>query len=338
MRVEAASLGGKMAAVKVVFPWSTARREPRKAAAGAALFGPLANVVVTIIGATFMLIFAVRNLRLNRADRKGAFRVGMVMASIMFVIWIGTAHHVADPREYSLLLAAIGVSVYAGLAMCLLYLALEPAVRSRWPQALVTWNRLIAGRFGDAQVGAHVLTGAALGSALRALMSIRGVLEYRANGVPFGNDLDGSGGALEWFSFSAQTLQASLTSGLLVFFAIFGFRVLFRKDHWAAIATAIFLTLISNNGVSDETSSNVWVTRIILLVIFAVLTMVLTRMGLVSCAAALFFLNAPEHINLGPGLSGWYTPYGLATLALLMAIAVYAFWRSIGTRQIGDEQ
>ena len=33
----------------------------------------------------------------------------------------------------------------------------------------------------------------------------------------------------------------------------------------------------------------------------------------------------------------WYTPYGLATMALLMSIAVYAFWRSIGTRTIGDQ-
>ncbi len=35
----------------------------------------------------------------------------------------------------------------------LLYLALEPAVRSRWPHAIVTWNRVLAGRWKDRASG-----------------------------------------------------------------------------------------------------------------------------------------------------------------------------------------
>jgi hypothetical protein len=60
-------------------------------------------------------------------------------------------------------------------------------------------------------------------------------------------------------------------------------------------------------------------------------------MGVISTAVAIFFINTPDRINLGPGLSGWYTPYGLATITLLIAITVYAFWRSIGERTLGDE-
>ena len=35
----------------------------------------------------------------------------------------------------------------------LVYLALEPAVRARWPHSIMTWNRVLAGRWLDAQVG-----------------------------------------------------------------------------------------------------------------------------------------------------------------------------------------
>ena len=50
-----------------------------------------------------------------------------------------------------------------GAALALLYIALEPLVRARWPHSIVTWNRLLAGRWLDAQVGSHILIGATVG-------------------------------------------------------------------------------------------------------------------------------------------------------------------------------
>src|ERR1022692_2423131 len=35
-----------------------------------------------------------------------------------------------------------------GAALALLYVALEPLVRARWPHSIVTWNRLLAGCAG----------------------------------------------------------------------------------------------------------------------------------------------------------------------------------------------
>jgi hypothetical protein len=93
--------------------------------------------------------------------------------------------------------------------------------------------------------------------------------------------------------------------------------------------------VVGNSGLWNH--PNPVVEGLLLLTIFAVLALILVRMGLVSSAAAIFFINTPDRINLGPGLSGWYTPYGLATTALLVGIAVYAFWRSIGDRTLGDE-
>lgn len=44
VRVEVASLAGRVAAVKAIFPWTKPDREPAKSAVGAAVVGPLVLV------------------------------------------------------------------------------------------------------------------------------------------------------------------------------------------------------------------------------------------------------------------------------------------------------
>ena len=338
VRIEAASLAGKLTAVKVIFPWTKAKREPGKQQSGVSLIGPLANIGLQLISIFFGLIFAVRNLRLGRGDRKGAFRLALATGFLLMIVWMGSAHHVASPREWSLFLNAVSDAGFASLAMWILYLALEPAVRSRWPQALVTWNRLLAGKFGDAQLGAHILTGAAIGIILRLFFAGVGLIEYQRNQVPYDNVLGGTANASAWIGMNAQALSSALASGFAVFFTIFGLRALWRNDYAAAFTTAILFALIGNGGIWNDTSTNLFLGRTLLLLVFVVLALILIRMGMVLTIAALFFLNTTGKISIGPGLSGWYTPYGLAYMALLIAIAVYAFWRSIGERTLEEEQ
>ena len=337
VRVEVASLAGRVAAVKVLFPWTKPSREPRPAATGAALVGPVVTIGMELMAILFGLIFAVRNLRRNRADRKGALRLSMAAGLLSMLTWLGNAHHISSvPKEWSFFLNAISEASSLGLLMWLLYLALEPTVRARWPQALVTWNRLLAGRFGDAQVGAHLLTGGAIGGALRLFLESLGWIDYRRDGAPLGNSLDGSEGVLSWIGTNAYTLQGALMSGFIVFFTIFGFRALLKNDYTAAFTTALMFGLIANGGIWN--SSNPLMGGLLLVTVFAVLALILMRVGMVSSVAALFFINTPNRVNIGPGLSGWYTPYGLATMALLLAIVVYAFWRSIGARTLNEDE
>jgi serine/threonine-protein kinase len=46
----------------------------------------------------------------------------------------------------------------------LLYVALEPFARRRFPKTLISWKRLLAGRIRDPLVGRDILVGAALGT------------------------------------------------------------------------------------------------------------------------------------------------------------------------------
>ena len=70
-------------------------------------------------------------------------------------------------------LIAVCTSVFYGVLLWTIYVALEPSVRKRLPQALVSWTNVLAGRVGDSVVGRDLLVGAALGVAWTLM--VRGV-------------------------------------------------------------------------------------------------------------------------------------------------------------------
>ena len=64
---------------------------------------------------------------------------------------------------------SLASTLYEGVMLWMLYLALEPYVRKRWPETIISWTRVLAGRFRDPLVGRDILLGCLLGVAMRAL-------------------------------------------------------------------------------------------------------------------------------------------------------------------------
>jgi hypothetical protein len=217
----------------------------------------------------------------------------------------------------------------------LLYLALEPAVRARWPQSMVTWNRILAGRWLDPQVGAHILIGAAVGCALWLVLTTFSLATSQGSLVADGN-LSYTLGTREWFGGHAGTLANALRAGLMVFFVIFCVRFMVRKDTLAALIAAMLITT-QEGGVVN--SPNWKASAAIYVVVFAVLIFALLRFGPVATITLLFFVNSFNAITLGADWKAWFAPAGLATLLLLLGIAMFAFWRSLGSRELlGSEE
>lgn len=82
-------------------------------------------------------------------------------------------HHVPTPAEGSHLADAIAAGLFTAATAGVLYLALEPFVRRRWPQTLISWTRLLAGDVRDPLAAGHILLGTAFGVALAILGSGR---------------------------------------------------------------------------------------------------------------------------------------------------------------------
>jgi hypothetical protein len=62
-----------------------------------------------------------------------------------------------------LLTLLIAESLFLSALVWIGYAALEPHVRRRWPESLISWTRLISGRWRDPRVGRDVLIGVAIG-------------------------------------------------------------------------------------------------------------------------------------------------------------------------------
>jgi serine/threonine-protein kinase len=225
---------------------------------------------------------------------------------------------------------SVGDWLLSAALLWIFYLALEPELRARWPHSIVTWNRLLAGRWRDAQVGAHILIGAVVGVFIWMSAELIQIFAKRGALVSEGG-LGRTLGTRQWLAGPAGNMTSALLVGLILFFAVFGLRQLVRKNWLAAILASALATAF-NFGGNHVTDWRILVP--IYFALFAVLIFVLLRLGLVAAMAAVFFLNSCGSIVVGSDWSAWWAPYGVATLAMLIGIALFAFWRSLGSREL----
>jgi predicted Ser/Thr protein kinase len=330
LHVEIAWWKGRVTMAKVQFPWQRKSNAPAPPKSAAAKVLNEAPFYIFVAGMAFATLLAVRNWRLGRADRKGALKLALLRLVLAAIAWAGTTHPLPDPSTLFTAFQASGDWLLSAALIWMLYLALEPALRARWPHSIVTWNRLLAGRWRDAQVGAHVLIGAAVGATL--WVSAESISQYVRPGILTAESgLEITLGLRHWLAFLAGTLAGVLTGGLMIFFLIFGLRRLVKRNWLAAILAALLSTLF-NSGVMNSSEWRVLVPVYIFLM--ATLIFILLRLGLVATMAAMFFINSTGKIILGADWKAWWAPAGLATLALLLAIAAIAFWRSLGSRPL----
>ena len=164
LTVQAAAWHGKMVDLQVLSPWSKAWHEP------ATLATDWKESLRTLIerftmGLVFLFaaFMAARNLRAGRGDRRGAWRLAAILFILAAVEWVCNTHWVADIGMIQIFTTNAADWFFSAALIWLLYIALEPAVRARWPHAILTWSRVLAGRWQDAQVAAHILYGALVG-------------------------------------------------------------------------------------------------------------------------------------------------------------------------------
>ncbi|HUB83954.1 MAG TPA: serine/threonine-protein kinase [Bryobacteraceae bacterium] len=332
LQVEAAWWKGRVVSARVLYPWE--QGPPAEPAAGPADKRYVALYAMVGTAAFFIILMARRNWTLGRADRVGAFHIAVASLILQAIAWAGAAHLIPTIGVFDLFVNAVAEWLFGAALLWFSYLALEPEVRARWPHSIVTWNRVLAGRWLDAQVGSHLLIGAAVGSGLWILFKAVLIL-FSGSGQGLDTDvsLNALLGARHWIGHLASGAQDALSTGLFVFMTIFAMRQLLRKDWLAAIAAAAFFTLAQG----DVQGPGWPLVAATYLVATSALTYVLLRFGLVATIAAIFFVSGFNAMALGTDWSAWYIPPSVATLLFLVGIAVFAFWRSLGGRSLIED-
>ena len=328
--IEIASWRGRITRARVEPPWAKPNPRPRPQNQATTRFRDIYTNVLTVIVIIFAVLFARRNWKLGRVDRKGALRIAVARFLLAMIGWFGVVHAVADLAMVDLFENALADWLLSGAIIWLLYLALEPSVRARWPHSIVTWNRLLAGGWRDPQVGSHVLIGAAIGCGLWELFALTDVLSSRLNSLSVGT-LFYMEGTRQWVAGFANIVAQGLTVGLAFFFALFFLRAILKFD-WLAAVVAALLGIWIEGGIFS--SPNWQVRAVMYVIVYFVIFAAMLRFGLLATIATVFFVNGISAIEVGFDWSTWYAPYGIAALVFLLALAAGAFWTSLGSRSL----
>ena len=326
LRVEAAWWNQKPVWFQLIPPWAKATRMPAPSSSqDIATYFQSAVFLIFLVGSS---ILAWRHVRLGRGDRQGAFRLAAFIFNIAFFDVLLMTHGLFSSQGVFLLGAAAGRSLWVAARLWLAYLALEPVVRRRWPRILISWSRLVTGKWQDPVVGRDVLAGIILGLGYALiLIAALAIAQYRG----FSPD-DLNPATLLGFRFALDRVLSqitdSVTTALVLFFLLFVFRLVLRKEWLAAMVLTVAFAGIEG-GTSDYASIMVPAMALI----FAAVFTVLLRFGLVSMLVAIFTVNLLMSSGFTLDFSAWYGTGSLIVTGVIAALALYAFRKSLGTQR-----
>jgi serine/threonine-protein kinase len=334
LRVEAAALHGKPVFFSLIGPWTTAPRlAPPQTSRGEKLAGIIELVIfcIAMVGAAF---FAVRNYRKKRSDAKGAFRLAMFMFIIQMALWVFRSHFTLSGGTFLLMNVAISTSLYFALLVALLYLGLEPYVRRRWPQSMISWSRLLLGRWRDPLVGRDVLVGLVLGAGWVLIFLLFGLLAIRWGSDPQSGNAGFLLGARH--AMGAWLLRVA-TDGvqgtLFFFFVIFLFRQLLRNQWLAAGAFVLLFTTMQSLR-----NDHFWVAFLAFGLVYSIAAITLVRFGLVSLSAALLVTDLVLGVPMTANFSNWFIGSTIFVFASIVAMGIWAFYTALAGQKLWKEE
>ena len=324
LRVEAASKNGKPVWFSVIPPWQKAERTtfvgmPNSSAAGQVVLAIVAGIILSTA-----LLLARRNLRRARSDRRGAVRLALLVFAVTLCLRIFRSDHVADiTQETRLLAQLVGESLAAATSVAVMYLAVEPYFRRRWPRLLIAWARLIAGRFRDPIIGRDALIGAVAGCAA-------GIVSKLPALVPIVGPMRTSFSALTELRHLTYLLLWSVQLAIAIALLTASVFLLLRIVTRSSIAALLLLVpvqvaMMAANGMQPLQIASDLIVAIMIVAIFR-------RYGLFALAMFMLFVNIGTLAPLTLDTSVWYFGRALFTIVLMCAIAAAGFWISLAAQ------
>jgi serine/threonine-protein kinase len=329
LRVEAAALSGKPVFFSLVGDWN----KPNRVKQPAESFGKKASQILTsliflclAVGAVFV---ARRNYRQGRADREGAFRLAVAMFVLDMMLWVCRTHLTPSVDTLALFLIAVGGSLFVSAVTWILYLALEPWVRRRWPQTIISWSRLLSGQLRDPLVGRDILFGVMLGVVWILIFELSSIPLMRLGGAPSFGNVDYLTGGRTALGASLKQVLASILGTLEFFFILLGFKFMLRKDWLAAIAFVALFAVprgLLDSHPTIELPTLIWV--------YSIAVLIVLRFGLIPLAVAIFTVDMAANLPLSADLSAWFMTGSLLAWFSVLVLAAWGFYHSLGGRPI----
>jgi len=328
LRIEAASWRGRPSYFRIVGPWTNPASGPEPRPTDLIWAG------VFVVAVTGGAMLARRNSRTGRGDLRGAFRLSAFVFGNWMLLWLIGSNHVPGIAELQSLLTGISASLLWAGVLWVLYIALEPYVRRRWPQTIIGWSRMISGRLQDPIVGGEILVGTVAGVAVMVLSEWQQLARAHLGAPPrFFTDaspVDGLRGAA---SMWVANVGISIVEALVLLFVIFLFRLIARSEWGAAVLYCILNVALNNLGISHAAIGSLFSVAIANLTFY-----ILIRYGLVAVAVSIFVNALLSGFPLTLDFSKWYAGQSLLALATVLALAVWGFRDALAGRAVLREE
>src|SRR4029079_1956066 len=256
----------------------------------------------------------------GRGDRRGALRFATFIFVGYFVSVFAIASHVPTPSEFAMVSKAIAHSLLMGAIAWLLYMGIEPILRKNSPRSIVSWTRVLAGRFRDPLVDRGLLIGAIGGGVMVGLGHLAFWLVLKDTGTSIVNAAGLTGLVGLVAAASGAPVDASLqTIGYLVLWQVLSLGL--RSPRRGAVALALILSfgLVVANGPGALNMA-------VSILIGIWLAFFFTTFGLLASATMhgifLFALSYPMTFN--PRI--WFFGDSLIGMSLGALPAIYGAW------------
>lgn len=301
--------------------------------------GPRApDVIYTVLWLAALTVgvgLARTHLREGRADLRGGSRLAFFMIASALLRWIFGVPDLGELVSLQAFLETLALALLGGAFFWIVYTAFEPFLRRRWPDGVVSWTRLLAGRLGDPLVGRDVLIGTVAGSAAAALVMVHGEILRQLGHLALGADPHWglSLGGLR----SVLATLAGYTAWRAVFIGlggIFSFVLFFALLRRKALATAanfllwtLFLGAVASSGVMPGFSP------VLPILLGAIMTVVTARIGALALVVHWYVFFVLLYLPTSLDLSAWHSSGTTAAAAVTLGLGCWGWWSATDRRR-----
>lgn len=324
IRIEAAAYRGTPVFFHIIAPWD------ENDLTGRLPFGrSFNNAMAALVTIAILLAMALawRNLRLRRGDRLGAWKLGTANFVLLAVTQLMRANH--EPvglHESDIVMTVLAAAMLNATMFALMYVAVEPFLRRRWPSHLISWARLVGGKWRDPMIGRDVLIGLLLGVTHATIATFTTYLRAFMTGrppEPSSGMVDLMARTLDVVAHALSAIGVGIVTGLVLMTTLVVLAMVLRK-RWLAV-TGFFFVL----GTAFSFAADAWWMILPLGLVAGLYTFAIARYGLIAVSAlhfaftAIFFAPRPDAL-------AWYTARNLIPSIAVLALASWAFYTSLG--------
>jgi serine/threonine-protein kinase len=288
-----------------------------------------------------MIFLACRNLRAGRVDHSKALRCALLLGGLYAAMEI-TAMSLGGLNLDSKVTSlgdgrGLGHFLMHAIEAWLYYMAIEPYVRRVWPRMLIGLIRVLSGRLRNPAVGGEVLIGLVVGCLLIALLMIVVAVEWRliaddavhlANPISLRTIMSPGHYLINRAHVVAWAVLGGLTwAGVVVLI-----RLLVRHPPTSAVLSVVVIFLMDIGLFLLLVGSSPWGAAVYGIGMGVCLVWLLTRIGVLAAIVFMYVMRSMGLFIIE--FDEWSTPYNIATLVSVLALAAYGFWVSLAGQPI----